>query len=92
MFRANRLWALLCIMLLGFASANPSADYHTIKSIQVGGQGEYGARTMPVATKTHREFMPSADWGPAAAPAPDNPTSPRARVVPSSFRMIAPAP
>ena len=48
---------------------------------------EYGARTMAVDTKTHRVFMPSADWGPAAAPTPDNP-NPRRPMVPGSFRVI----
>ena len=38
MLRANRVSALLCISL-GFASANAVADYHIVKSIQVGGEG-----------------------------------------------------
>jgi DNA-binding beta-propeller fold protein YncE len=48
---------------------------------------EYGTRTMAVDTKTHRVFMPSADWGPAAKPTPDNP-NPRRAMVPGSFRVI----
>jgi DNA-binding beta-propeller fold protein YncE len=48
---------------------------------------EYGARTMAVDTKTHRVFMPSADWGPAAAPTPGNP-NPRRPMVPDSFRVL----
>jgi DNA-binding beta-propeller fold protein YncE len=48
---------------------------------------EYGARTMAVDTKTHRVFMPSADWGPAAAPTPSNP-NPRRPMVPGSFRVL----
>jgi DNA-binding beta-propeller fold protein YncE len=48
---------------------------------------EYGARTMAVDTQTHRVFMPSADWGPAAAATPDNP-NPRKPMVPGSFRVI----
>jgi len=45
---------------------------------------EYGARTMAVDTKTHRVFMPSADWGPAPA---DNP-NPRRPMVPGSFHVL----
>jgi DNA-binding beta-propeller fold protein YncE len=48
---------------------------------------EYGARTMAVDPKTHRVFMPSADWGPAPAATPDNP-NPRRPMVPGSFRVI----
>ncbi len=48
---------------------------------------EYGARTMAVDPKTHRVFMPSADWTPAAAATPQNPT-PRRTMVPGSFRIL----
>ena len=47
---------------------------------------EYGARTMAVDTKTHRVFMPSADWGPAP-PTSGNP-NPRRPMVPGSFRVL----
>ena len=47
---------------------------------------EYGARTMAVDIKTHRVFMPSADWGPAP-PTSGNP-SPRRPMVPGSFRVL----
>jgi DNA-binding beta-propeller fold protein YncE len=48
---------------------------------------EYGARTMAVDTKTHRVFMPSADWGPTPAATPGNP-HPRRPMVPGSFRLL----
>jgi len=48
---------------------------------------EYGARTMAVDTKTHRVFLPSADWGPAPAPTSNNP-NPRRAMVPGSFRVL----
>jgi DNA-binding beta-propeller fold protein YncE len=48
---------------------------------------EYGARTMAVDTKTHRLFIPSADWGPTPAPTSDN-TNPRRPMVPGSFRVL----
>lgn len=48
---------------------------------------EYGARTMAVDTQTHRVFMPSANWGPAPAPTPDNP-NPRRPMVPGSFHVL----
>jgi DNA-binding beta-propeller fold protein YncE len=48
---------------------------------------EYGARTMAVDTKTHRVFMPSADWGPAPTPGSDTP-NPRRPMVPGSFRVL----
>jgi DNA-binding beta-propeller fold protein YncE len=50
-------------------------------------QSEYGARTMAVDTKTHRLFLPSADFTPAAAPTPDNP-NPRRKMVAGSFRVL----
>ena len=48
---------------------------------------EFGARTMAVDTKTHRLFMPSADWGPAPTPTSDNP-NPRRPMVPGSFHVL----
>ena len=48
---------------------------------------EYGARTMAVDTKTHRVFMPSADFGPAPAPTPEKP-NPSRPMVPGSFRVL----
>ena len=48
---------------------------------------EYGARTMAVDTKTHRVFMPSADWAPVPAPTSDNP-NPRRPMVPGSFHVL----
>jgi DNA-binding beta-propeller fold protein YncE len=48
---------------------------------------EYGARTMAVDSKTHRLFMPSADFAPAAAPTASTP-NPRRAMVPGSFRVL----
>src|SRR5882757_9543060 len=48
---------------------------------------EYGARTMAVDSKTHRLFMPSADFAPAATPTASNP-NPRRAMVPGSFRVL----
>jgi len=48
---------------------------------------EYGARTMAVDTKTHRLFLPSADFAPAPTPTAANP-SPRRSMVPGSFRVL----
>jgi len=48
---------------------------------------EYGARTMAVDPTTHRLFVPSADFTPAAAPTAANP-NPRRTMVPGSFRVL----
>ncbi|HZF29650.1 MAG TPA: YncE family protein [Gammaproteobacteria bacterium] len=48
---------------------------------------EYGARTMAVDPTTHRLFLPSADFAPAAAPTPANP-NPRRTMVPGSLRVL----
>jgi hypothetical protein len=48
---------------------------------------EYGARTMAVDTKTHRVFMPSADFGPPPAPTPEKP-NPSRPIVPGTFRVL----
>ena len=39
MLRANRVSVLLSILLGLAAAANANADYHIVKSIQVGGEG-----------------------------------------------------
>jgi hypothetical protein len=41
---------------------------------------------MAVDTKTHRVFMPSADWGPQP-PTSENPHA-RRSMVPGSFRVL----
>jgi len=61
-----------------------SADQFTMVEIV---RTEYGARTMAVDSKTHRLFVPSADFAPAAAPTADNP-NPRRSMVPGSFRVL----
>jgi DNA-binding beta-propeller fold protein YncE len=48
---------------------------------------EAGARTMAVDTKTHRLFLPSADFDPATPATADNPR-PRRSIVPGSFRVL----
>ena len=48
---------------------------------------ETGARTMAVDPKTHRLFLPNADYTPAAAPTKENP-NPRRQMVPGSFRVL----
>lgn len=50
-------------------------------------QTEDGARTMAVDTKTHRLFLPSADFTAAAVPTAANP-NPRRTMVPGSFRVL----
>ena len=48
---------------------------------------EPGARTMAVDPKTHRVFMPTADFGTRLAPTPANP-HPRPSMVPGTFRVL----
>jgi len=48
---------------------------------------EAGARTMAVDPKTHRLFLPSADYMPAPAPTKETP-NPRRRMVPGSFKIL----
>jgi DNA-binding beta-propeller fold protein YncE len=46
-----------------------------------------GARTMAVDPKTHRLFLPSADFIPATPATAENP-QPRRSIVPGSFRVL----
>jgi DNA-binding beta-propeller fold protein YncE len=48
---------------------------------------ELGARTMAVDPKTHRVFMPTADFGPPPPATPDKP-NPRGAMLPGSFRVL----
>jgi DNA-binding beta-propeller fold protein YncE len=48
---------------------------------------EPGARTMAVDTKTHRVFMPTAEFGPLPAATPDNP-KPRKPIIPGTFHIL----
>jgi DNA-binding beta-propeller fold protein YncE len=48
---------------------------------------EAGARTMAVDAKTHRVFLPSADFTPTPPATPENP-KPRRTMVPGSFRVL----
>jgi YVTN family beta-propeller protein len=48
---------------------------------------ERGARTIAVDTKTHKVYMPTAQFGPAPAPTQDTPR-PRPSIVPGSFVVL----
>jgi YVTN family beta-propeller protein len=48
---------------------------------------ERGARTMALDTKTHKIYMPTAQFGPPPAPTQDNPR-PRPSIVPGSFVVL----
>jgi hypothetical protein len=48
---------------------------------------EVGARTMAVDTKTHRVFMPNADFGPPPPATPEKP-NPRGPMIPGTFRVL----
>jgi DNA-binding beta-propeller fold protein YncE len=61
-------------------------DAETFKFVETV-KTEYGARTMTVDTKTHRLFLPSADFSPAAASTPETP-NPRRKMIPGSFRIL----
>lgn len=50
-------------------------------------QTQAGARTMAVDPKTHRLFLPTADFTPAPPATPENP-NPRRKMVPDSFRVL----
>ena len=46
-----------------------------------------GARTMTVDTKTHKIYLPTAQFGPAPAPTAERPR-PRPSIVPNSFTIL----
>ncbi len=48
---------------------------------------EVGARTMAVDPKTHRVFMPNADFGPPPPATPEKP-NPRGAMIPGTFRVL----
>ena len=48
---------------------------------------EPGARTMALDLKTHKIFLPLADFGPAPPPTAENPR-PRGRILPGTFRIL----
>jgi DNA-binding beta-propeller fold protein YncE len=48
---------------------------------------ERGARTMAVDPKTHRIYLPSAEFGPVPAPTEKQP-HPRAPVLPDTFHLV----
>ena len=48
---------------------------------------EFGARTMAVDEKTHRLFIPSADFAPAPPATVENP-NPRRQPIPGTFQIL----
>jgi len=52
---------------------------------------ERSARTMALDSKTHKIYLPAAQFGPAPAPTPDNPRG-RPPVVPGSFHLVVVSP
>jgi DNA-binding beta-propeller fold protein YncE len=50
-----------------------------------------GARTMALDSKTHRIFLPAAQYGPAPTPSAETPR-PRPPIVPGSFELVVVAP
>jgi YVTN family beta-propeller protein len=52
---------------------------------------ERSARTMALDPKTHKIYLPAAQFGPAPAPTRDNP-HPRPPVVPGSFHLVVVSP
>jgi YVTN family beta-propeller protein len=52
---------------------------------------EKSARTMALDPKTHKIYLPAAQFGPAPAPTPDNPRG-RPPVVPGSFHLVVVSP
>jgi YVTN family beta-propeller protein len=80
---------------LGFAYSSNGADGTLTVARESGGKYEVvenattqrGARTMAVDTKTHKIYLPTAQFGPAPAATQDNPR-PRPSIVPGSFVVL----
>ena len=65
-----------------------SADkYSALETLKT----EKSARTMALDPKTHKIYLPAAQFGPAPAPTQDNP-HPRPPVVPGSFHLVVVSP
>ncbi len=62
-------------------------DKYTPETVQT----KRGARTMALDLKTHKLYLPSADYEPAPAATADNP-HPRPQAVPGSFKLLVVAP
>jgi YVTN family beta-propeller protein len=62
---------------------NASGKYQ----VKENAQTQRSARTMAVDTKTHKIYMPAAQFGPAAAATPENPR-PRPTMIPDSFVVL----
>jgi DNA-binding beta-propeller fold protein YncE len=61
-------------------SSDKLSEVETLKT-------EYGAKTMALDPKTHKIFLTTADFTPAAAPTAKEP-NPRRRPVPGTFRLL----
>jgi WD40 repeat protein len=80
----------------GTHTAFSSNGEGTVTVVNVEGHDKYvpstvetkkGARTMTVDLKTHKLYLPSADYGPAPAATADNP-HPRPSIVAGSFKVL----
>ena len=56
-------------------------------SVKENVKTQRGARTMAVDTKTHKVYLPTAEFGPTPAATPDRPR-PRPSIVPNSFVVL----
>jgi YVTN family beta-propeller protein len=65
-----------------------SADKYSVLSTVTT---EKSARTMAIDPKTHKIYLPAAQFGPAPAPTPDNPRG-RPPVLPGSFHLVIVSP
>jgi YVTN family beta-propeller protein len=65
-----------------------SADKYSVLSTVTTGKS---ARTMAIDPKTHKIYLPAAQFGPAPAPTPDNPRG-RPPVLPGSFHLVIVSP
>jgi hypothetical protein len=62
---------------------NASGKYQ----VKQNAQTQRSARTMALDTKTHKIYMPAAEFGPAPAATPENPR-PRPAMIPDSFIVL----
>ena len=62
---------------------NASGKYR----VKQNAQTQRSARTMALDTKTHKIYMPAAEFGPAPAATPENPR-PRPAMIPDSFIVL----
>ena len=60
-----------------------SGKYEVIQNVQT----QRGARTLAVDTRTHKIYLPAAQYGQVAAPTTQNPR-PRPQIIPDSFAVL----